>query len=286
MNYVNNWSRPVTLAIGATALELDLPDGEYRLTLTDSAAEPTRWEIIDAVVTSGTATLARQQEGTLEQSWPAGSTIFNAVTAGTLIQMDSRIAAIEEGGGAGAIIAGSPPGETDMPTAVGAFYSVPGMGLWVSNGTEFGSDWMVLSGLMRSGFIYNSGFPGGSYSVAYPARNLRVEVDGPFSGTFPATLIMPWTGQPYGLSIEILPREATAFALSLDFSLMGAQAYAAIENRGVVSASASAEGSIVTVTVGEACLLKLVSVLRDGEFFDLEFQLEPITPSTYLSTDG
>lgn len=104
MNYVNNWNRPVTLPLGATSLALDLPDSPYRLTLADSAAEPTRWEIIDAVVASGTATLQRGREGTLEQNWPAGSVIYNALTAGVLTDMllavadlQARVAALEGG---------------------------------------------------------------------------------------------------------------------------------------------------------------------------------------------
>ncbi|OLU22937.1 hypothetical protein BVH03_22060 [Pseudomonas sp. PA15(2017)] len=105
MNYVNNWSRPVTLPLGATSLALDLPDGAYRLTLTDSVAEPTRWEIIGAVVANGTATLQRGREGTLEQNWPAGSVIYNALTAGVLTDLlqavadlQARVAALEGGG--------------------------------------------------------------------------------------------------------------------------------------------------------------------------------------------
>lgn len=87
MNFVNNWSRPVTLAAGATTLALDLPDGSYRLTLADSAAAPTRWEIIDATVVANTATLTRAQEGTTDQAWPEGSVIYCALTAGTLAQL-------------------------------------------------------------------------------------------------------------------------------------------------------------------------------------------------------
>lgn len=87
MNFVNNWSRPVTLAAGATTLALDLPDGSYRLTLADSAAAPTRWEIIDATVAASTATLTRAQEGTSDQAWPEGSVIYCALTAGTIAQL-------------------------------------------------------------------------------------------------------------------------------------------------------------------------------------------------------
>lgn len=87
MNFVNNWSRPVTLAAGATTLALDLPDGSYRLTLADSATTPTRWEITDATVAAGTATLTRALEGTTDQAWPEGSVIYCSLTAGTLAQL-------------------------------------------------------------------------------------------------------------------------------------------------------------------------------------------------------
>ncbi|RRU94163.1 hypothetical protein EGI97_12810 [Stutzerimonas xanthomarina] len=86
MDFVNNWSRPITLAAGATSLALDLPDGSYRLTLADKAAGATRWEIIDASVASGTAALTRAQEGTMDQAWPEGSVIYCSLTAGTLAQ--------------------------------------------------------------------------------------------------------------------------------------------------------------------------------------------------------
>lgn len=92
MDFVNNWSRPVTLAAGATTLALDLPDGSYRLTLADSPAAATRWEIIDAVVAAGGATLTRAQEGTADQAWPEGSVIYCALTAGTLAQLTAPVA--------------------------------------------------------------------------------------------------------------------------------------------------------------------------------------------------
>lgn len=81
MNYVNNWLREVTLEQGATSCPLDLPDGNYRLTLADAAAGATRWEIVDAVVAAGSAALTRAREGTADQSWSLGSVIYNALTA-------------------------------------------------------------------------------------------------------------------------------------------------------------------------------------------------------------
>lgn len=98
MQFINNWSQPVTLASGATSLALNLPDGDYRLTLADSKFTPTRWEIVGAVVAGGTATLSRALEGTADQDWPADSIIYCAVTAGLLADLFARVAALEGSG--------------------------------------------------------------------------------------------------------------------------------------------------------------------------------------------
>jgi len=95
MNFINNWRQPVALALGATQLALDLPDGQYRLTLADAA--DTRWEIVDAEVVGGQATLTRAREGTPEQGWPDGSQIYCALTAGLLTDLFARLAALEGG---------------------------------------------------------------------------------------------------------------------------------------------------------------------------------------------
>lgn len=97
MDFVNNWSRPITLAAGATSLALDLPDGSYRLSLTDSPASPTAWEIVGAVVASGTATLTRGMEGTADQSWSSGSVIYCSVTAGVLADLLAQISSLQAG---------------------------------------------------------------------------------------------------------------------------------------------------------------------------------------------
>jgi hypothetical protein len=87
MQFVNNYSEPVTLATGATTLALTLPDGEYRLTLVDSASNATRWEIVGATVAAGSATLTRALEGTTDQGWTSGSVIYCALTAGLLTEL-------------------------------------------------------------------------------------------------------------------------------------------------------------------------------------------------------
>jgi len=95
MRYVNNYREAIELAAGATNAALSLPDGEYRLTLT--SAEGDRWEIVDAAVTGGAAALTRAQEGTADQDWPAGSSIYCAVTAGQLNDLLVRVEALEGG---------------------------------------------------------------------------------------------------------------------------------------------------------------------------------------------
>lgn len=93
MNFVNNWSRPIELAAGAIACPLDLPDGDYVLSLTDGTAGGA-FEVVGAMVSAGTAELVRAQEGTAELDWPAGSKIQCSVTAATL-------AALSEGSSTG-----------------------------------------------------------------------------------------------------------------------------------------------------------------------------------------
>lgn len=94
MAYINNYRELIELAQGATTAALSLPDGEYRLTLTN--ADGNAWEIVDATVAGGTATLVRGLEGTADQAWPAGSSIYCAVTAGQLNALAARIDDLEQ----------------------------------------------------------------------------------------------------------------------------------------------------------------------------------------------
>lgn len=112
MDFVNNYSEPVTLAQGATSLALNLPDGEYRLTLSGAIGGALVWEIVDAVVVGGTATLTRGVEGTDDQDWFAGAEIYCALTAATIMQLQAS------GGGGG----GSDTGWLDVPAAPGIDY--------------------------------------------------------------------------------------------------------------------------------------------------------------------
>lgn len=95
MNFINNWMQPVTLAAGVTSIALDLADGRYRLSIADSGTAATRWEIVEAVLEGGEATLARGLEGTLDQGWPEGSVIYASITAGMLAELYQRISSLE-----------------------------------------------------------------------------------------------------------------------------------------------------------------------------------------------
>ena len=96
MNFVNNWLREITLEAGVTECPLDLPDGTYRLVLADVVgAAATSIEVIEAVMSDGTADLQRGLEGTDDQDWPAGTVIHCTLTAGLLLDMFARLQALE-----------------------------------------------------------------------------------------------------------------------------------------------------------------------------------------------
>lgn len=95
MKFANNWIQEITLAPGVTSVAMDLPDGSYRLTLSD-ASIATRWEIVGAVVVAGTATLTRALEGTTDQDWPDGSLIYSSITAGLLADVFAQLADLQQ----------------------------------------------------------------------------------------------------------------------------------------------------------------------------------------------
>lgn len=94
MDFVNNWRQDITLAAGATSLALTLPDGSYRLSITDSLASPTAWEIVGAVVAGGTATLTRGMEGTTAIDWQGGGIAYCSITAGALTEIFAALFAL------------------------------------------------------------------------------------------------------------------------------------------------------------------------------------------------
>ncbi|WP_278445251.1 hypothetical protein [Stutzerimonas kunmingensis] len=176
MAYINNYLEPIELAQGATSAALNLPDGEYRLTLSDAARA--NWEIVDAIVTAGSATLTRAREGTTDQGWPEGSVIYCAVTAGQLNDLLATVqrldAALSErvvtvGVSAGATVAGFYMlNDVRQGTVTPSSVNVPGFG-----------DAELYTVLANSGV--------GEFSIMFvgefdPAKLVHVEVQG--IGTF------------------------------------------------------------------------------------------------------
>lgn len=97
MNFINFWNRPITLGLGTTQCPLDLPDGVYRLTIAEGLSKPTgRFEIVQAEVVGGQATLERAMEDTADADWPEGSVIYAAPTAGVVAMLFSQIEALQQ----------------------------------------------------------------------------------------------------------------------------------------------------------------------------------------------
>lgn len=116
MNFINFWSKPIRLTIDEGSLALELPNGVYRLIIADRLAGATAWEIVEAVVVDGSATLARGREGTPAKEWPAGSVVYNAATAGVLQSLFEQLAALSAR--VTSLEAGSTPSNT-LTDAVG-----------------------------------------------------------------------------------------------------------------------------------------------------------------------
>ncbi|MBN0308505.1 hypothetical protein JTL37_35055, partial [Pseudomonas aeruginosa] len=62
-------------------------------------------EIVKVTARAGCVlTIERRQEGTTDGNWPAGTAIYAAVTAGDLMALQARIAALEGGTPEGALV--------------------------------------------------------------------------------------------------------------------------------------------------------------------------------------
>tara|TARA_Y100000780_G_scaffold173817_1_gene158876 strand:- start:2124 stop:2795 length:672 start_codon:yes stop_codon:yes gene_type:complete len=147
MQFINNWIEPVVLAQGAESLVLGLPDGQYVLTIADSATAPTRWEIVAAIVTGGTASLQRGQEGTSDQLWPVGSVIYCTLTGATLQAILSRLDALELGGVI--VIQITSEAVSGMPTDMAGtgYQEVGGIGVLISAPSSIGGIPIAVQGV-------------------------------------------------------------------------------------------------------------------------------------------
>lgn len=97
MAFINRWFSPITLAMGRETCLLSLSDGRYRLVVTEALSSPGgRFEIVEAEVSAGQATLSRGLEGTTDQDWPAGSVIYATVTAWQMQYLFEQIETLQQ----------------------------------------------------------------------------------------------------------------------------------------------------------------------------------------------
>lgn len=192
--FVDNWSAPVVLALGATSLAVTLPDGSYAITLSDALGlDATRWEIVAAEVAAGTATLLRGQEGTDDQDWPNGSVAYLATTAAFLerIQQPAPSGYVEVSApGVTAIAAGTAVIELfalgDPPTGQDFILDLPAPSFGTAHVYDVIS-WVAGSGnrlIFRSGVsgIDWGGFVGAEpVGVEFASSELRVPLGDSFA---------------------------------------------------------------------------------------------------------
>ena len=131
LSFVDNWLRPLQLTVAQVEAELDLPDGQYILTVADSETAATRWEILAAMVESGQAMLLRESA----QEWGAGSVIYCSVNSAILAQiflgqeaLDSRVTNLE-GGGLQQVYAAPTGSDVTLDPAMPYWATAPGAGL-------------------------------------------------------------------------------------------------------------------------------------------------------------
>jgi len=89
LSFIDNWLRPLQLAAAQVEAELDLPDGLYVLTISDSSSSATRWEVFAAQVELGLGVLDRDDP----QEWGEGSVVYCSVSSRVLDVVFSSLAA-------------------------------------------------------------------------------------------------------------------------------------------------------------------------------------------------
>lgn len=276
MRYVNNYREAIELAAGATNAALSLPDGEYRLTLTN--AEGDRWEIVDATVAAGAATLVRAQEGTAAQDWPAGSTIYCAVTAEQLNNMG-------ESGGGTSVSEGAP---TAAPPQAGALHVSTGIyseRAYAAVGTRGPEDWLPLSPLPVMNFYVADQF-NVTYGVERSAKEIGVYTPFEQTGEFGITLQLPaWEASPLGFSILIEPGPSASVVTRLDFSEVVPSGWAFTGEAYDYSSGATLEldGSILSITTASSVVVSRLALDRGDGSSGLWFSLD-IRPAAAPAT--
>ena len=273
MKFVNNWQRPITLATGAATAALDLPDGTYRLTLSDAGRS--RIEIIDAVVAAGVGALSRGLEGTADQEWPSGSVIYSTLTAGQV--------AILAAAGNDTLFGYDMP--TQPPARVGQLCVTP-WATFVGVGTAHPEQWRSIWGAAGPG-QYVEALPGGvSQSLPRTVRSVRVASPDAATGLHYATVVVPaWPVRPEGFEVEILATASCPITLSIDLTaLLGglSEAYVAVANYGTTAAFSRA-GTVIECAASAPMRLRLYAFFIDqaGSVGSVSFVAEHLAYDSY-----
>lgn len=217
MNFVNFWMRDIVLALGATACPLDLPDGDYRLVVADGlGAQAAAWEIIDATVVDGAATLTRGLEGTGDQAWPIGSVIYSSVTAELL---EFLWDAAQDTGGGGGVAVGVEPPSGPPASADGLFLDVAGGALFASVDTSAWG-WQQVGGGRYMERLEDDGTET-AHALSMYTRNVQLEA-GVYAFDGAIRLRLPPLGGGLGvletMQLEISNPDSTGWQLQLDCS--------------------------------------------------------------------
>lgn len=278
MKHINNWQRPITLAAGAATAALDLPDGTYRLTLSDAGRS--RIEIIDAVVAAGVGALSRGLEGTADQEWPAGSVVYSALTAGQV--------AILAAAGNDTLSGDDMP--TQPPARVGQLYVAP-WGTFVGVGTAHPEQWRSIWGSAGDGHDIQATPVGVTSPISRPTRHVLVTIQPPgASGLHRATVVAPaWPMRPEGFQIDILATASCPITLSIDLTaLLGglSETYVGVENYGTTAAFSRAD-NVIECAASEPLRLRMENFLIDqaGSVGEVSFIAErlPYDSITYIN---
>lgn len=259
MQFVNNWSRPIQLGASDDSASLELPDGVYRLTITDQ--DQTAHEIVGAVVDGGHAELERGLEGTTPQNWPSGSYIYCSLTAETV-------------GGLVALEGDGPPAVAPLrPGQV--YYDRWESATWISVGAGLAEHWQLFSLDSMSGkqSVYSSQ-SGGMLLVEPTTRRVEVMATVDYEPSSATVQLPEWAATPAGFAIDVLPAGEQELTLHIDLSALfptdAAEAYGDDHESGVAM---SRDGLELTFKSASAFRVRVVRLYPADAEFDGSIEL-------------
>ncbi|AVO56162.1 hypothetical protein [Ectopseudomonas mendocina] len=280
MKFISNYAAQVALASGVTELALALPDGVYRLTMSDArGADATRFEYLDAAVVSGIATLTRALEGSADQDWPDGSWIYCSITAGVMEDLQSQIDAL--GWTPGNFVQRLEQGEAGQGDL---FWSAAGVGAYarVAVASAFGFTQAAISAVagvlsVVDGYVSASG-SGAATSVQSADGQLVISTGTTATGT---------------VTLGAAPGPAAGFASVPDIEKADVAAAEVAINVFLPTAPSAAQDLEVDITLGVPGLggisLRQSRLVNDGNLV-LSYQgaedFEQVNTSAALSPSG